>query len=126
MTPKRRTQAEKIRFHELDRTSAELKEVFDIDIFAGMTKDDISFAIQRFLRRNIYEHKAGVVDQEYLDRSNDNKIAGQKIEERPGNVRNLVEIILKMAANLDDGFLSIVPVDNAHPVFDTGIFKIVP
>lgn len=109
MTPRRKERADRLRFHELARTELELREVFDIELFAGMKLDDVAFAKLRFLRRNLYEHRAGVVDQEYLDASGDAQPLGKRLSETPGNIRNLIEVTIRLATNLDNGFHSILP-----------------
>lgn len=104
MTPRRRKRLEGLRFHEPRRFLSEIGQCFDIEMADGMKLDDVEFAHIRFHRRHLYEHKAGVVDQEYIDASGDNQKLNKRLDESPGNVRHLIEVLLAMAANLDAGF----------------------
>jgi hypothetical protein len=108
-TPKRKQRALAIRFHDVDRFSRELSELFDIDPQRGISADDLAFARTRFFRRNLYEHRGGVVDQEYIDLSGDQKRLGQALRETDGNVRSLCDIVTKLALNIHEGFHSILP-----------------
>ena len=108
-TPKRKQRIAAIRFHDIERFSCELKDVFDIDPQAGISPDEIQFARIRFLRRNLYEHRGGVVDQNYIDLSGEKKRLGQALSETDSNVRHLADIILKMAINIHETFHLILP-----------------
>lgn len=108
-TPKRKQRIALIRFHDTARFSHELKEIFDIDPQQGISPDDLEFARIRFFRRNLYEHRGGIVDQEYIDLSGEQKRLGQALRETDANVRSLCDIILKMAANIHESFHLILP-----------------
>ncbi len=109
MTPARRNAVRGLRFHNISRTRDVLRAVFDIDMFQGINEERQRFAHVKFLRRNLYEHRAGVVDQEYLDASGDDVRLGQRLSEHVGDVRLLIDIAEYMAANLDHGFHAIFP-----------------
>jgi Zn finger protein HypA/HybF involved in hydrogenase expression len=108
-TPKRKQKATSIRFHDVERFSRELREVFDIDPQQGISADELEFVRVRFFRRNLYEHRGGIVDQEYIDLSGDQKRLGQALRENEANVRNLCDIAAKMAKNIHDAFHLILP-----------------
>ncbi len=110
MTPARRKRAGDS-FHDAERFTREMLEIFDINPIAGMSPDDVTFAKLRFARRAVYEHRGGLVDQDYLDASDDSKLVGQALKETPGNIRNFCEITLKMAMNISNGFHDIFPPD---------------
>jgi len=65
-----------------------------------------------FHRRHVFEHRAGVADQRYLDESGDDSVAlGQAIRETPDNVRRFGDLLLAIVRNFDEGFHSIFPPD---------------
>lgn len=108
-TKSRIERSARIKFHDVDRFSDELREVHDIDPLKGLASDDVRFADLRFHRRHVYEHRGGLVDQKYLDESGDDKRVGQSLKETPGNIRTLCDVILQMATNLHNGFHEIIP-----------------
>jgi len=63
-----------------------------------------------FLRRHIYKHNGGQVDQKYLDDSEDTSVKlGQAVRESPDAIFRLTGLILKIARNLHDGFHELFP-----------------
>ena len=63
-----------------------------------------------FLRRHVYEHNGGQVDQRYLDESGDTSVRfGQALREPSEDVFRLTGLILKMARNLHRGFHGLFP-----------------
>ncbi|WP_139181556.1 hypothetical protein [Pelosinus fermentans] len=79
-----------------------------IDILHGISEKDKEFIKQRFLRRHIYEHNAGIVDQEYLDKSQDTSVKlGQIVREKSSNVTSLIKLVRQIAVNYDKEFHAI-------------------
>lgn len=114
ITPARRRVLEALRFHNLNRAREIIAEVFDIDMFSGLSDEKRDFAQVKFLRRNLYEHRAGVVDQEYIDISRDVTVRlGQRISEHPGEVRRLADAVSDLAENLSEGFHQMLPAQEA-------------
>jgi hypothetical protein len=110
MTPARRTSLKGALFHNPKARAAELKPWFDIDIFDGIATDDQAFLSRMFLRRHVYEHNGGQVNQEYLDKSGDTSVKlGQALRETPDDIFRLIGLILKMGRNLHDGFHQLFP-----------------
>lgn len=110
MTKKRQNAAKNIRFHNLEKTAEGLQRVFDIDLLNGLDKPTIEFAALMFFRRHIYEHRAGVADEQYLADSGDTSVQrGQAIRESSDNVHRLLELALILAENLHSGFHEILP-----------------
>jgi hypothetical protein len=109
MTPARANTVRDLRFHNVSRAGDVLLSAFDIDLFAGMNEERRQFVHRKFLRRNLYEHRAGVVDQDYLDASGDEMRLGQRLSEHSGDVRRLIDLVELMAANFDSGFHSVLP-----------------
>ena len=57
LTQGRRNKLENRRFHNLNLVAEGLKEIFDIDILAGVSPEDVEVATRMFYRRHVYEHK---------------------------------------------------------------------
>jgi len=102
---KRRTgRLQRGRFHDLDATN-EVLEWFDIHLLTGFSEGEVAFLKRMFLRRHIYEHKGGEVDQAYLDASADTSVRlKQHISENLEDFHRLISFLDRMAQRLHDGF----------------------
>jgi hypothetical protein len=97
-------------FHNLKGRAADLREVFDIDILAGMSPDDVQFAAMMFHRRHVYEHNGGEADEQYLRDSGDTSVQPkQLIRETRENAHRLATLLTKMTRNLHEGFHGLLP-----------------
>lgn len=107
-TPMRRKRREMLAarlFHNLKARAAELKAWFDIDFFDGISDADIDLAHKLFLRRHIYEHNGGEVDQRYIDESGDTSVRlKQHIRETAESATRLTDVVERIAANIKTGF----------------------
>jgi hypothetical protein len=98
------------RFHDLAGVHGLFRDWFDIDTWDGMSEADQQFAVRMFLRRHVYEHNGGEVDQQYLDESGDTTVRlKQHIRETREDVHRLISLVQKIATNLHDGFHELVP-----------------
>lgn len=103
--PSRRRTIEKISFHNPIIAARDLKQLMDIDILCGINEQEQEFINRRFQRRHLYEHSAGVVDQEYIDKTGDTSVRlGQIVREESNNVLTLIKLTRKMAMNFDKAF----------------------
>jgi hypothetical protein len=110
MIPARRTALESALFHSPKARADELKAWFGINLLDGLDPDAQAFIIRMFLRRHVYEHNGGQVDQKYLDESGDTSVKlGQALRETPQSIFRLTPLILKMAQNLHEGFHELFP-----------------
>ncbi len=111
MTPARRKEWERRKFHNLKSCADDLKSVFDISLFDGIRKEDIDYAILMFHRRHVYEHNGGEVDEKYIRDSGDTSVKlKQRIHETKQSVDRTAELVLKLSRNLHSGFHKIFPV----------------
>jgi predicted RNA-binding Zn-ribbon protein involved in translation (DUF1610 family) len=106
-TPARKKAISEISFHNPIKAAEDIKAYFDIDILQGIDQPQQEFIKRRFLRRHIYEHNAGVADEDYVSRSGENVRVGQLIREQSSNVQTLIDLLRKAATNFADGFHSI-------------------
>lgn len=109
MTGKRRTQGQRILFHNVGAVNEFLKNAFDIDMLQGLT-DKLDFIRMMFHRRHVYEHDGGVASARYVQESGDPEgREGVLIRESVENAHKLLGLLERMAKNLDDGFHEIFP-----------------
>lgn len=110
MTPARCHRIEKRSLHNLNSIAKDFLTVFDIDIFSGISGEDVKFAAIMFYRRNVYEHNGGEADEQYILDSGDNAVRlKQALRETIESAHRLANIVLKMANNLHQGFHEIFP-----------------
>lgn len=92
------------RFHDLGAID-DVLQWFDINVLMGLASGEITFLRRMFLRRHIYEHKGGEVDQAYLDASGDTSVRlKQHISESLEDIHRLINGLDRMAQRLHDGF----------------------
>lgn len=114
VTPARRARFENRRFHHLESVARDFREVFDIDILAGLEADDIEFAKLMFYRRHVYEHQGGEADERYITESGDQSVVPrQALHESMESAHRTLNLILKMARNLHNGFHQLLPAEAA-------------
>jgi hypothetical protein len=114
MTKSRINRLENSRFHNINLVREELKNTFDVDIFAGTDSEDRTFAAMMFHRRHVYEHNGGEVDEDYISQSGDTSVRlKQALHETQDSAHRTVGIVLRMARNLHDAFHEILPPDEA-------------
>ena len=112
LTPARQKSCGHILFHNADRAPELIRAYFDIRLLKGLKEDDIRFLKLMFHRRHVFEHRGGVVDQRYLDETEDGSVRlGQSLRETTSNVKRFGELLKKMAKNFDAGYHQIFPPD---------------
>jgi hypothetical protein len=118
VTPARRARFENRRFHHLESVARDFKEVFDIDILSGLEADEIEFARLMFHRRHVYEHQGGEADERYIAESGDQSVVlRQALHESVESAHSTVNLILRMARNLHNGFHQLLPPEAAPIAF---------
>ncbi len=109
LIPARKNRIENKRFHNLQLVTADLNEIFGIDITDGLKVDDIEFAKIMFCRRHVYEHNGGEADERYIAESGDNSVrVKQALRETAESAHRIAGLILRMASNLHHGFHEIL------------------
>lgn len=88
-------------FQIVDKGSSLFKKYYGVGYDEWLTGDEINFVAVMFQRRHIMEHNNGVVDEKYLQNSNDTAYrVGQRIVCKKEHVLMLLEIIKKLSANI--------------------------
>ncbi|MEW6114954.1 MAG: hypothetical protein AB1664_22685, partial [Thermodesulfobacteriota bacterium] len=96
--------AEKVSFQNLGRGKQNVSTLFGLDLAAGLTDDEWRTAVRAFQKRHLLAHKMGVVDEEYVRKSGDaDAVVGRKIKIGANEVRELVQILGKLAQHFVDG-----------------------
>lgn len=112
MTPQRRDKISKPNFRDWNSLNSAFSELFGIDLKAEFSQEAWSFCHKLVLRRHVYEHNGGVVDQSYLDRSRDDSVKlGQEISEIVSDLHEFLSHVNRMSKVIHDGFHSIFPPD---------------
>jgi len=110
LTDRRKKRLTTQRFHNLHEVRETFKNWFDIDVCAEMKEDECQATALMFLRRHVYEHNGGEVDQKYLDDSGDTTVRlKQRIHETQEDAHSLLNALVKMARNIHGTFHVLLP-----------------
>lgn len=110
LTKKRQKRLTAQRFHDLVDVYDKFNAWFDIDIFYRISDEEQAFINKLLLRRHLYEHNGGEVDQKYLDKSGDTSVVlKQQIRERKEDVEHLLRLLLDVGRNVHNGFHALFP-----------------
>ena len=108
MTVKRRKEVGELRFQRINEAEERLRKWFGIEIFTGLKQDDGEFLNREFNRRHLIVHKAGRVDDEYLQKTGDTSVKlHQSIRVRSNDIARLSKLLHQCANNFFDQFASI-------------------
>jgi hypothetical protein len=100
-TTNRKKETEAISFQSLISAQKLLLEIWGIDLFDGISEDDLKFVIKMFQKRHLYIHRAGIVDQEYLDKTHDSSVRiGQKIRLRSAEAKRFLTLMTDIGKKL--------------------------
>ncbi|WP_386069504.1 hypothetical protein ACFJIW_04745 [Tahibacter sp. UC22_41] len=101
-------------YHQLSATVEATKKAFDIDLLDALNEEQQRLCVRMFLRRHVHEHKGGIVDNEYIEKSGDASVKlRQALVEDRASLLQLSEVVVRMVANLVRGFHDIFPPDAA-------------
>ena len=112
MTPARQKEWSGKLFHNIKPCADAFKSIFDIDVFKNFKQDEIDFVVLMFHRRHIYEHNGGEVDEKYIRDSGDTSVrVKQVIRESSKTASRIVDLVLRIAQNISEGFHAIFPAE---------------
>jgi hypothetical protein len=107
-TPKRKKEVEGLSFQGIIKANDRLQEWFAIDFLHPLPLEDRTFLNRMFHRRHVLTHGGGRVDQEYLDRTQDQTVRlNQQIVVQSKEVRRLLTLLRGCAERLFVGLESI-------------------
>jgi hypothetical protein len=88
-------------FQNLPRAATRMQKLFSIDLPSCVQPAEWQAAHIAFMRRHLLAHRAGVVDQQYLDETGEPSInLGRKVVVSASEVRALAGVILQIARHL--------------------------
>jgi hypothetical protein len=112
MKPGRKSELQRMLFHNVTRRAEEMRNWFDIDIFKGMRPEKVSFVQRMFARRHVYEHNGGEVDERYINETGDQSVKPkQLIRESRESVLETIAAVENMTENFHTQFHEIFPPD---------------
>lgn len=110
MRAKRKAALKRALFHNLKPRAEELLAAFDIDLFENLKADDVAFITRMFLRRHVYEHNGGEVDERYISESGDTTVRPkQRIRETSESTSRAASLIEIIGRKFKTGFDEIFP-----------------
>lgn len=93
--------AANVSFQNLPGAAKRLRTLFNVDLEGTLTPREWQRAHVGFMRRHLLAHKAGVVDQKYLEgTAENNTLLGRRIVIEPAEVQTLAAIIGKLGKAL--------------------------
>jgi hypothetical protein len=94
---------EKVSFQNLEGAKQNMNGLFNLDLAAGLADEEWKMAVRAFQKRHLVCHKMGVVDEEYLRKSDDSDTAvGRKVHVAADEVRAIGRIIGKLGQYLSE------------------------
>ena len=93
--------ANNLSFQNLEGVKSSLVQLFNFELDAVITKEEWEIAVRSFQKRHLVAHNMGVVDAEYVRKSDDTQaIVGHKINISTNEVRSLVRLVASLARHL--------------------------
>jgi len=91
----------KISFQNLKAARKTLIKKYNFDIAEGINKNNWNKALLSFQKRHLMAHSLGIIDQEYINKTNsDQSLLGKQVEVTREEVEEITELLKKMAENL--------------------------
>jgi hypothetical protein len=95
-------------FQNLPRSAARVKALWGIDLQANVAADDWRFAHLCFMRRHVLAHLAGVIDQQYLDETDEPPaLLGRRVLVDAADVERLAGVVGQVGELLSSAFLAL-------------------
>jgi len=99
-------QAGRLSFQNLGGARDNVQRLFALDLQSGLNAAE--WENRGFQKRHLLAHKMGVIDQKYIDATNDpTAVVGRRIAIDAGEVRNLVALTRQMGSALSNGLSSL-------------------
>jgi hypothetical protein len=93
--------AENVSFQNLAGARKRVQELFGLDLSAAVCQDEWEFVCRCFQKRHLLAHSMGVVDEDYLQVTNDpDAVVGRKVSIKTDEVLLLLGLLRKMGAYL--------------------------
>jgi hypothetical protein len=90
----------KINFQNLEEANKVIKNHTGFE-FIDLDKQEKDFVFRCFNQRHLFMHNSGVVDEKYIERTNDKSIVlGQILRLRENDIKKLIYLLIEMGKNL--------------------------
>ncbi|MBT3094602.1 MAG: hypothetical protein KME58_17120 [Candidatus Thiodiazotropha sp. (ex Lucina pensylvanica)] len=90
-----------IKFQNISGANKNLKDNFGIDISSSFSTDDWQFIINQFQKRHLLSHKMGVIDKEYIKKTNGNPATiGRKVKVNSDDIEKLIDYLRTMSNSI--------------------------
>ena len=104
--------AGRISCQNLERLKSRVTDLFEIDLESPFTGDEWSLLVRAFQKRHLIAHRAGVVDQVYIDATSDaGAVLGRKVQLDSGEV----ELVLPLVRRLGEHLHNALRIKRAEP-----------
>tara|TARA_R110000868_G_scaffold545_1_gene4026 strand:- start:179 stop:1315 length:1137 start_codon:yes stop_codon:yes gene_type:complete len=112
LTPRRLDLAQKIGLRKIESIDAVFGTIFDIQLVKAVKIEHTQQFNKMLSRRHVYEHNGGMVDQKYIDDTNDSTVkVGQLIFENRQDVHQFISQIAAVCDALHVGVHTILKPD---------------
>ena len=99
-----------IRFQSVLGARRKVQDTFGFDFADGLRPDEWECACRVFQKRHLLAHKMGVIDEDYLQKTNDpDAVLGRRIRLTEGEVQSAITIVESMGRRLFAGILPPTP-----------------
>lgn len=97
--------AGRISCQNLERLKSRVTNLFEIDLESPFTGDEWSLLVRAFQKRHLIAHRAGVVDQVYIDATSDaGAMLGRKVQLDSGEVELVLPLVRRLGEHLHNAF----------------------
>ena len=94
----------KVSFQNLGGARFNVREKLGFDFAVAVPRDDWEFAARCFQKRHVFDHRSGVVDQEYIDKTHDTTaVVGRKLALTMSEVQRLSGVLRTLGMALVAG-----------------------
>ncbi|MFC2150276.1 hypothetical protein ACFLQV_02110 [Calditrichota bacterium] len=101
MYPNRRKEVKRLSFQRIDDAVSNLTDWFGFDIQKSIKIEDKDFVSKMFLRRHLFIHNNGQVDEEYQKKANDPTVKlRQKLKVQQSEIKRLSKLLRVSCRNL--------------------------
>ena len=95
------SQSHAISFQNLPLAVSRLQSLFGVDLKAVTNRNDWNIAHCSFMKRHLLAHRAGVIDQKYLDETGEpQELLGRRVSVKASDVKMLVPVLSGIATTL--------------------------
>lgn len=107
-TEDRKKEIKKISFQMLDESEKKVDHFFSIKISKGLSSDDLAFLRKMINRRHIIVHNSGIVDEQYLKKTEDSSVRmNERVKISVDDIKKTVRLLKVRGENFFLGWQDI-------------------